>query len=96
MAVDGRKFRLPIFARSMIRADFVRNGVALCGTVHWMFDRGLLSLDDDYNILISKGKVPEAVQRMINQDRRLKLPPRLDLRPNPQWLRYHRETVFKG
>jgi putative restriction endonuclease len=76
--------------------DSVRNGVALCGTVHWMFDRGLLSLDDDYNILISKGKVPEAVRRMINPDRRLKLPPRLDLRPNPQWLRYHRETVFKG
>jgi putative restriction endonuclease len=76
--------------------DSVRNGLALCGTVHWMFDRGLLSLDDDYNILLAKGKVPDTVQRLINPDRRLNLPTHLDLRPNPQWLRYHRETIFKG
>jgi len=76
--------------------DSVRNGVALCGTVHWMFDRGLLSLDDDYNILLAKGKVPDTVQRLINPDRRMILPPQPDLRPNPQWLRYHREEIFKG
>ncbi len=76
--------------------DSVRNGVALCGTVHWMFDRGLLSLDDDYNILLAKDKVPDTVLRLINPDRRMLLPPQRDLRPNPQWLRYHRETIFKG
>ncbi len=76
--------------------DSVRNGIALCGTVHWMFDRGLLSLDDDYNILLAKGKVPDTVQRLINPDRRLILPPQPDLRPNPQWLRYHRDSIFKG
>lgn len=26
--------------------DTVRNGLALTGTVHWMFDRGLISIDD--------------------------------------------------
>jgi putative restriction endonuclease len=31
----------------------VQNGIALSGTVHWMFDRGLLSMDDDYTILRS-------------------------------------------
>ena len=61
-----------------------------------MFDRGLLSLDDNYNILLAKEKVPETVQRLINPDRRMILPTQLDLRPNPQWLRYHRETIFKG
>jgi putative restriction endonuclease len=76
--------------------DSVRNGVALCGTAHWMFDRGLLSLDDNYNILLAKDKVPDTVQRLINPDRRMILPPQPDLRPNPQWLRYHRETIFKG
>ena len=76
--------------------DSIRNGVALCGTVLWMFDRGLLSLDDNYNILLAKEKVPETVQRLINPDRRMILPTQLDLRPNPQWLRYHRETIFKG
>lgn len=34
--------------------DSVQNGIALSGTVHWMFDRGLLSLADDYRILCSR------------------------------------------
>jgi putative restriction endonuclease len=76
--------------------DSVRNGIALCGTVHWMFDRGLLSIDDSYNILLAKGKLPEPAIRLINPDRRMLLPPSPDLRPNPQWLRYHREKIFKG
>ena len=33
--------------------DSVRNGLALSGTAHWMFDRGLLSIGDDYSILIA-------------------------------------------
>lgn len=76
--------------------DSVRNGLALCGTVHWMFDRGLLSLDDDFTILVAKDKVPDTISRMINQDGNLRLPERTELRPHPQFLRFHRETVFKG
>lgn len=76
--------------------DSVRNGVALCGTVHWMFDRGLLSMDDDYTILMAKDRVPEPVHRLINPNGRLLIPQRLDLRPHQQFLRFHRETVFKG
>jgi putative restriction endonuclease len=77
--------------------DSVRNGVALSGTAHWMFDRGLLSIDDDYSIMIAKDRVPDAVARLLNPDRRLRLPlSRPELRPHPQFLRYHRQFVFKG
>jgi putative restriction endonuclease len=76
--------------------DSVRNGIALCGTVHWMFDRGLISFDNDYFILFARGRVPAAAQRLINPDRRLRMPDRLELHPHPQFLRYHRENVFKG
>lgn len=76
--------------------DSVRNGLALCGTVHWMFDRGLLSLDDDYTILVAKDRVPEPVHRLINPDGRLLVPERPELRPHRQFLRYHRDMVFKG
>ncbi|MEC9346361.1 MAG: HNH endonuclease [Pseudomonadota bacterium] len=76
--------------------DSIRNGVALSSTMHWMFDRGLMSLDDDFSILLAKDKVPEPVVRMINPERRLILPDRPEFRPHPQFLRYHRETVFKG
>jgi putative restriction endonuclease len=34
--------------------DIVSNGIALSGTAHWMFDRGLISLADDLEILISR------------------------------------------
>ncbi|HUE46035.1 MAG TPA: HNH endonuclease [Aestuariivirgaceae bacterium] len=34
--------------------DVVNNGIALSGTAHWMFDRGLISLSNDLDILISR------------------------------------------
>lgn len=34
--------------------DIISNGLALSGTAHWMFDRGLVGLDDDLRILISR------------------------------------------
>ncbi|MGO8255558.1 HNH endonuclease [Rhizobium ruizarguesonis] len=76
--------------------DSVRNGLTLSGTVHWMFDRGMISVDDDYSLLIASGGVPDAVARLINQERRLLVPNRPDERPNSQFLHYHRERVFKG
>lgn len=45
--------------------DAVRNGIALSGTFHWLFDRGLISIADDYRILIAD-KVPEQARRMMN------------------------------
>lgn len=40
-------------------SDSVRNGLALSGTLHWMFDRGLISIADDAKtILVSRNKVP--------------------------------------
>jgi len=56
--------------------DSVRNGLALSGTVHWMFDRGLISVDDDYNLLIASGGVPDTITRLINPERRLLVPER--------------------
>jgi putative restriction endonuclease len=33
--------------------DVVQNGIALSGTVHWLFDRHLISLTDNYGLLVS-------------------------------------------
>ncbi len=54
--------------------DTVRNGIALTGTVHWLFDRGLLSFDDNYDILLSPHGVPENLDKLIRPDRKLILP----------------------
>ena len=76
--------------------DSVRNGLALSGTVRWMFDRGLLSLDDDLTILIAKNRVPEPIQRMTNPEGKLRLPNRPECLPHKNFLSYHRAHIFKG
>jgi putative restriction endonuclease len=76
--------------------DSIRNGLALSGTTHWMFDRGLISVDDDWSILIAKDRLPETVTRLLREDRRLATPTHSSLRPHAQFLRYHRERIFKG
>lgn len=76
-------------------SDAVRNGVALSGTLHWMFDRGLVSVADDWTILVSRNKVPrDVVERLIVPDGRLRLPEEPRDWPHPENLRWHRENVF--
>jgi putative restriction endonuclease len=76
--------------------DSVRNGIALSGTMHWMFDRGLISVDDDYNLLLAKDRLPDTVSRLLGENTSLLLPDRLEMRPHQKFLSYHRSTIFKG
>jgi putative restriction endonuclease len=76
--------------------DSVRNGLALSGTVHWMFDRGLISIGDDYKILVAKNHVPDDAVRLLNQNGMINLPKDSTLHPNSYFLKFHRDQVFKG
>ena len=76
--------------------DSVRNGLALSGTVHWMFDRGLISIGDDYRILVSMNHVPEDAARLLNKGGSINLPKDETLYPNQHYLKFHRDKVFKG
>lgn len=76
--------------------DSVRNGLALSATVHWMFDRGLVSVDDDYVLLMARDRLPDTVTKLLNPDGMLRFPDRSDLRPHPRFLDYHRREIFKG
>ena len=76
--------------------DTVRNGLALSGTIHWMFDRGLISIGDDYKIIIAENHVPEDAVRLLNESGSINLPKDQTLYPNAHYLKFHREKVFKG
>lgn len=76
--------------------DALRNGVALSGTAHWMFDRGLISIDDDLSILTARDRLPPGAEALLVPDRRLIVPLSAAARPHPVYLRWHRDTVFKG
>jgi putative restriction endonuclease len=75
--------------------DSVRNGLALSRTVHWMFDRGILSIDSDNKILKAKGLVPEPVLRLLNPSGEILLPQSERERPHQTFLEYHRNRIFK-
>jgi len=76
--------------------DSVRNGLALSGTVHWMFDRGLISIGDDYKILIAENHVPDDALRLLNQSRSINLPNDPAFYPNALFLKFHRDKIFKS
>ena len=75
--------------------DSIRNGLALSKTVHWMFDRGLLSIDSDYKILTAKGLVPEPILRLLSPDGYVSRPVKEVNRPHQAFLEYHRNNIFK-
>jgi hypothetical protein len=76
--------------------DIVSNGLALSGTAHWMFDRGLIGLDDDLQILVSRqANDQDGIRGIINNRGRLLMPLREADRPHQQFVRWHREHCFK-
>lgn len=76
--------------------DILTNGIALSGTAHWMFDRGLISLSDDLDILVSRqANDADSIRGLINPTGRAIVPNRSFERPHLQFLRWHRENCFK-
>ena len=75
--------------------DTLLNGIALCGVAHWMFDRGLMSIDDDFSLLFNSKSVPDKVMRMVNREQRLLLPKSNKSYPHRIFLKWHRDNVFK-
>ncbi|OYQ36471.1 restriction endonuclease [Niveispirillum lacus] len=76
--------------------DIVNNGLALSGTAHWMFDRGLITLEDDLAIRVSRHvNDRESVETFINRSGRALPPLRPSDRPHPVFLKWHRENCFK-
>jgi len=76
--------------------DIVSNGIALSGTVHWMFDRGLLSLSDNLQILVSRqANDPDGIRALMNKSGYALAPQRSFERPHPGFLQWHREHCFK-
>jgi len=76
--------------------DIINNGLALSGTVHWMFDRGLISLTDELEILISRqANDAEGIRALVNRTGSAIPPARSADRPHPSFLAWHRENCFK-
>jgi putative restriction endonuclease len=75
--------------------DVVQNGIALSGTVHWLFDRHLISLTHDYGLLVSHNRVPRELQHLFQRHlERIRLPKQQSLWPHFGYIQRHREAYF--
>ena len=76
--------------------DSISNGIALSGTAHWMFDRGLISLSDKFDVLVSRQvNDVDGVWRIVNPTRIAIVPESPSLRPHARFLAWRREHCFK-
>lgn len=76
--------------------DIITNGIALSGTVHWMFDRGLISLSDELDVLVSRQVNDiDSVWSLVSKSRRAAVPASPAHRPHPSYLAWHREHCFR-
>ena len=73
--------------------DTLSNGIALCPNLHRAFDRGLISLSDDYTVLVNKNFV-ENKNSVYNisqfAGKQLILPENKDLYPSLENFAKHR------
>ena len=76
--------------------DTVQNGLALSGTAHWMFDRGMITLENDLKISISRhANDQDGILAFINRSGFAAPPLNLRDRPHTKFLEWHRLNRFK-
>jgi putative restriction endonuclease len=75
--------------------DVVQNGISLSATAHWLFDRHLISITDDYGLLISHNRVPSELRPLFqNQLERIHLPRDKSLWPHIPYVQKHRSAYL--
>ena len=105
-AICDMKFRLGnlveataahIVSKHQHGTDDPRNGLSLCQTHHWAFDKGIFTLSDSYEIMLGQ-TVEQAETRNFEllslNGKPAVLPKNEVLRPHPDALAWHREHVW--
>ena len=78
--------------------DDIRNGMSLCKSHHWAFDTGLISVNEAYQIVVSRSVTEQGPTASILEDFRDKeiwLPGEPEHRPAQNALMWHRENVLR-
>ena len=76
----------------------VRNGISLCQLHHWSFDRGLISVDRNYKVIVSNLMLEHGPTEWLLTNLRgrlIRLPDHDELYPAQEALAWHREEVFR-
>ena len=68
------------------------NGMALCRDLHWAFDKGFFTLDDDLRVIVH----PKITSEYLNSfnGKKIRVPNNQFFVPDLNNVRYHRENVY--
>jgi putative restriction endonuclease len=77
--------------------DTITNGIALCPNLHRAFDRGLISIDSNYKVLVSQSFREDITNYSIKAfiGRELQLPNNESFHPSLSNFEWHRNNIFK-
>ncbi len=77
--------------------DTITNGIALCPNLHRAFDRGLIAIDEDYKVVVSKSFKEEENNYSIRafESKTINLPSRKNYFPTINNFLWHLKNVFK-
>lgn len=77
--------------------DTVTNGIALCPNLHRAFDRGLIAIDEDYKVVVSKSFREDETSYSIKafEGKEIQLPKMKSYYPLTENFEWHRNNVFK-
>lgn len=78
--------------------DTVSNGIALCPNLHRAFDRGLIAIDENYKVVVSKFFREDETSYSIRafEGKELQLPKMKRYYPLRENFGWHRENMFKS
>ena len=73
-----------------------RNGLLLSLILHKCFDKGLMSIDNNYKVIVSKNINDDVLKSYLDQfiGKKIKLPLRKEYHPDKNILEKHREEIF--
>ena len=103
-AVTG-EHSLPVLEAAHIQAysqagpHEISNGIALRVDIHRLFDRGYVTIDEDYRFVVSnrlKEDFDNGAEYYKRHGQQIRLPGAAVLRPADERLAWHRERVFVG
>ena len=82
------------------RNNHPQNGIALCKNAHWLFDQGLWSLTDDYEVIVACARFdeagPDAFLLRGSAGKQIELPAIRNYWPDRNHLAWHRKHKFQA
>ena len=72
--------------------DTLTNGIALCPNLHRAFDRGLISINDNYEVILNSNFIENSSAYNLSQfiNKQITLPKQIEFHPELENLKQHR------